>query len=63
MENFKNEVKMYRVGLIRQNGIPEAKNFPTRKEAEDFLLNLMEIENLRQARIRDLDTGEEEKII
>jgi hypothetical protein len=54
---------MFRVGLIRQNGIPEAKNFPTKKEAEDFLLNLMETENLRQARIKDLDTGEEERVI
>lgn len=54
---------MFRIGLIRQNGIPEAHNFNTRAEAEDFLLNLMEIEDLRQARIRDMNTGEEQKII
>jgi hypothetical protein len=54
---------MFRVGLIRANGIPEAKNFPTREEADDFLLKLMEIEQLRQARLKDTDTGIEEKII
>lgn len=54
---------MFRIGLIRQNGIPEAHNFNTRAEAEDFILNLMETENLRQARIRDMNTGEEQKII
>ena len=54
---------MFRIGLIRQNGIPEAHNFNTRAEAEDFILNLMETENLRQARIKDLDTGEEERVI
>ena len=54
---------MWRVALIRQNGIPEAHNFPTRSEAEDFILKLMETENLRQARLKDLDTGVEEKII
>ena len=54
---------MFRIGLIRQNGIPEAHNFNTRAEAEDFILNLMETENLRQARLRDMTTGEEQKII
>ena len=54
---------MFRVGIIRQNGIPEAHNFKTKGEAEEFILKLMEIENLRQARLKDLDTGIEEKII
>jgi len=54
---------MFRVALIRQNGIPEAHNFKTREEADDFLLNLMEIEKLRQTRLKNLDTQEEEKII
>jgi hypothetical protein len=54
---------MIRVGVIRENGIPEAHNFKTRGEAEDFILNLMETENLRQARLRDMNTKIEEKII
>jgi hypothetical protein len=54
---------MFRVGLIRANGIPQAQNFPTREEAEEFLLKLMETEQLRQARIKDTITGEEERII
>lgn len=54
---------MYRVGLIRQNGTPEAHNFDTKGEAEEFILKLMETENLRQARLRDMDNGVEEKII
>jgi len=54
---------MWRVGVIRQNGIPEAHNFNTKSEAEDYLLSIMEKEELRQARIKDLSTGEEERII
>lgn len=54
---------MFRVGLIKENGIPEAHNFDTREEAESYLLSLMDREQLRQARIKDLTTGIEEKII
>ena len=54
---------MWKVGVIRQNGIPEAHNFDTKSEAEDYLLSIMEKEELRQARIKDLSTGEEERII
>jgi len=54
---------MFRIGLIRADGKPEAHNFDTRAEAEDFILKLMEIENLRQVRLKDFDTGEEERII
>ena len=54
---------MFRLGLIRENGIPEAQNFNTRAEAEDYLLLLMDKEKLRQARLKDLDTEIEEKII
>ena len=57
------EIKMFRVGIIKENGTPEAQNFKTKKEAEDYLLSLMEKEQLRQARIKDLDSGVEEIII
>jgi len=54
----------YRVGLIRENGIPEAHNFDTKAEAESYLLSIMEREQLRQARIKDMNNdGIEEKII
>lgn len=54
---------MFRVGLIRENGIPEAQNFDTKVEAESYLLSIMEREELRQARIKDMSNGIEEKII
>ncbi len=54
---------MYRVGIIKENGTPDAKNFDTKKEAEDWILSLMDKENLRQARLKDLDTNIEERII
>lgn len=54
---------MFRVGIIKQNGIPEAHNFETKQEAEEWLLGLMEKEELRQARLKDLASGEEERII
>jgi hypothetical protein len=55
---------MYRIGVIRANGTPEAQNFDTKGEAESWLLALMDKEpNLRQARLRNMDNGEEEKII
>jgi hypothetical protein len=54
---------MFRLGLIRENGTPEARNFDTKIEAEDYVLSLMDKETLRQIRIKDLDTGIEEKII
>ena len=54
---------MFRVGIIRENGIPEAHNFDTKAQAESWLLSIMEREELRQARIKNLDTNIEEGII
>lgn len=54
---------MFRVGIIHENGNPEAHNFDTKWEAESWLLSIMEKEELRQARLKDLDTEIEEKII
>ncbi len=54
---------MFRVGIIQENGTPDAKNFGTKKEAEDWILSLMDKETLRQVRIKDLESGIEEKII
>lgn len=54
---------MYRAGIIKENGTPEAHNFDTKKEAEDWILSIMDREELRQARIKDLDSNIEERII
>lgn len=54
---------MFRVGFITDKGIPAAENFNTRDEAETFILQLMDKEKLRQARIKDLTTGEEERVV
>jgi len=53
---------MYRVGLVNNNGIPKAQNFNTRKEAEDWILEIAEKEGIRHARIRNMETKEEENI-
>jgi hypothetical protein len=54
---------MFSAGAIKSNGEIIGKAFSTKEEAEEFLLNLMETNELKQARIRNLATGEEEKII
>jgi hypothetical protein len=53
---------MYRAGLITKDGIPKAKNFETKAEAEDWILEIAVKEGIRQARIRNLETKEEENI-
>ena len=50
---------MFRVGIIKENGIPEAHNFDTKTEAESWLLSVMDREELRQARIKNLETNVE----
>jgi len=55
---------MFRVGIIKANGNPDGNTFDTKAEAESWLLAFMEKEpELRQARIKNLETGEVEKII
>jgi len=56
-------IDKFRVGIIRADGTPEAKNFPDKKPAEDWILSFMEKEHLRQARLKDLETNIEERII
>lgn len=53
----------YSVGAIKKNGEVLGRAFETKAEAEEYLLTLMEKEELKQARIRNLMTGVEEKII
>lgn len=54
---------MFSAGAITKTGQVIGKAFQTKAEAEEFLLNLMETNELKQARIRNLTTGEEERII
>ena len=52
----------FRVGLINNAGIPKAENFETKKEAEEWILSVAETEGIRQAKLKDLETGIEERI-
>lgn len=53
---------MYRAGVVTKDGIPKAQNFETKKEAEDWILEIAEKEGIRHARIRNMETKEEENI-
>jgi hypothetical protein len=53
----------FSAGVITKTGQIFGKAFETKLEAENYILVLMEKEELKQARIRNLNTGEEEKII
>lgn len=54
---------MFSAGVITKSGEIKGRAFETKAEAEEFILALMEGEDLKSARIRNLTTGEEEKII
>jgi hypothetical protein len=53
---------MYRAGVITKDGIPKAQNFETKREAEDWILDIAEKEGIRHARIRNAETKEDESI-
>jgi hypothetical protein len=53
---------MYRVGLVTNSGIPKSDNFSTKEQAETWILEIAEKEGIRLARIKNLDTGEEERV-
>ena len=54
---------MFSVGAIKKTGEIIGKAFQTKEEAEEYLLALMEKEEFKQARIKNLQTGEDEVII
>ena len=53
---------MYSAGVITKNGEVKGKAFDTKAEAEAYILDLAEKEGIKQGRIRNLTTGEEEVI-
>ena len=54
---------MFSVGILTKLGKVFGECFKTKEEAENYILEFMEKEDLKQARIRNQNTGEEEKVI
>ena len=54
---------MFSAGVITKTGQIYGKAFTTKEEAENYILDLMEKEDLKRARIKNLTTGEEDIII
>jgi len=54
---------MFSAGVITKTGQIYGKAFTTKEEAENYILELMEQYDLKSARIRNLTTGDEDKII
>jgi hypothetical protein len=54
---------MFRVVIIFKNGtISKGQNFKTKGEVEDYILKESEKQEIKRADIRNLDTGERERI-
>lgn len=51
---------MYYAGVLFKNGGTTGKAYATKAEAEDYILELAGKEEIKQSRIRNLTTGEEE---
>ena len=53
----------FSAGVVTKTGEIQGRAFLTKEEAEEWILSIMEKEELKSARIRNLLTGEEERII
>lgn len=54
---------MFRAVIIFKNGIvSQGQNFKTKGEAEDYILQESEKQDIKRADIKNLDTGEREKV-
>ena len=53
---------MYSAGVLKINGEVIGKAFQSKDEAEAYILEIAEKEPIKQGRIRNLATGEEEVI-
>ena len=53
---------MFSAGIITKDGKVFGKAFDLKEEAENYILEIAEKEEIKMARIRDLKTGLEEKI-
>jgi len=49
---------MYRVGIITDEGKPIGKNFNTKDEVDNFILEIMETKGAKFFKIKDKTTGE-----
>jgi hypothetical protein len=53
---------MYHAGVIINTGEVKGRAFASKEEAEVYILEMAEKEGIKQGRIRNLNTGEEEVI-
>jgi len=54
---------MFRVGLVTFiSGVITAKNFPTKSEADEYILLMAEKEGVKTGYIENIETKEREKI-
>lgn len=53
---------MFSAGIIKKNGEIIGKAFSNKEEAENYILEFAEKEGIKQGRIKNLTTGEEEVI-
>jgi len=56
------KIKIYRVALLTKSGQNKSKNFDTKEEAQDYILNIAEKEGVKRGIILNKDTGEREII-
>lgn len=52
----------WRVALVTTQMEFISENFPTKGEAETFILETAEKKSIKNCRLKDLETGEEEKV-
>jgi len=52
----------YSAGVIRKDGSVAGRAFESKEEAETYIMGFAEKDDIKQGRIRNLKTGEEEVI-
>ena len=55
-------MEKFRVAILLENKKTIGKNFDTKKEAEDYILEIADKEEVKTAYIKDRETGEQEKV-
>jgi len=53
---------MFSAGVLLKNGEVKGRAFESKPEAEAYIIDLAEKEGIKQGRIRNTETGEEEVI-
>ena len=54
---------MYSAGVVLKDGSIIGHAFATKGEAEDYIISIAEKQEIKQARIKNLQTGEEEIVL